>query len=303
MASPTLSLRCSSRGEPDERGGPASNGFNRGRWDDFLGAAPPKLGKDEVGVDVASQPYDKVPTHAYVWGPRGADWTRAGWWQVRWEDRFAAGNGIRVSSNTRPPWGDEVTAGDAIGARRGGGVWRWDTVLEPAGDAALVVPCGAGGCYPQAVSQGRPVMPLRSPQGGPVVFRGKLTHGVARIGESWYLLSDETEAAPLTLWRASLGVMRHIASFRRIDAKRFRSIAGAPQLVRRRLGNELGLLIDVPPDPSTGESAGEWMVLPIDTSDGSLGEPVSLGRSDPTAACRRAARIRMTDGCSRRNCR
>jgi hypothetical protein len=275
-----MALSCSAVGESNDRGGPPSTSWSRGNWESFLGGAPPRLAKGEVGIDVASQPYSEVPSHVYVWGPKGADWARTGWWQIRWDDRFARGDGIRESAPTRPPWGDEVSAAEAIGSRRGSSYWRWETQLEPSGDAALMSHCTSGACNPYAVGRGRPVVRLRWPQGGAAVFRKPLDHGVARIGESWYVLSADSGAAPLALWRASLGVMRTIAVFRRLDDRLYPTTTAAPRLVRRRLGNEIGLLVEAPADPSSGEKAGTWMVLPIDSNDGSLAEPVSLGRVD-----------------------
>jgi len=274
-------LRCSLSMQPKE--GEEELLRTRSRyssWADFRGVPPPKLGKDETGVDKGSQAYEEVPAHVYVWGPKGADWTRVGWWQVRFDDRFDAPNGVRQSARTRPPWPDEVTAAEAIGSRRHSSYWRWNATLDPSGRAALVNVCTHAQCVPYAITDGRPILPLQVPQGsGLFRYQKPVTHGVARVGESWFLLSEQPGGSVLTLWRADLGVMRRLVNFRRLDRRRYQSQA-TPRLVRRALGGEIGVLFTMPPDPSTGGHVGQWVVLPVDPVRGELGAPVSLGPAD-----------------------
>ncbi|MBW2454946.1 MAG: hypothetical protein JRI68_10560 [Deltaproteobacteria bacterium] len=249
-------------------------------WTDFRGVPPPKLGKDETGVDKGSQAYEEVPAHVYVWGPKGADWTRAGWWVVRFDDRFDAPSGVRQSARTRPPWSDEVTAAEAIGSRRHSSYWRWNATIDPSGRAALVNVCTHSHCVPYAITEGRPILPLNVPQGsGLFRYQKPVTHGVARVGESWFLLSEQTGGSILSLWRADMGVMRRLVSFRRLDRRRYQNLA-TPRLARRALGGEIGLLFTMPPDPSTGGHVGQWVVLPVDPVRGQLGAPVTLGPAD-----------------------
>ncbi len=276
-----LRLSCTLADKP--KSGESENLSARSRysaWTDFRGMPPPKLGKDETGVDKGSQTYEQVPAHVYVWGPKGAEWTRAGWWVVRFDDRFDAPNGVRQSARTRPPWSDAVTAAEAIGSRRHSNYWRWNATLDPSGRAALVNVCTHSLCVPYAIAEGRPILPLHVPQGsGLFRYQKPVPHGVARVGESWFLLSEQPGGPTLTLWRADMGVMRRLVSFRRLDRRRYQGLA-TPRLVRRALGGEIGLLFTMPPDPSSGGHVGQWVVLPVDPVRGQLAEPVPLGPAD-----------------------
>ncbi|MBN4050341.1 hypothetical protein JYT28_01145 [Desulfobulbus sp. AH-315-M07] len=253
-------------------------------WASFRGVDAPKLESDFIGVDKGGSSYATVPVHTYVWGPKGADWTRAGWWQIRIEDRFDPTGGVRASALTRPPWTDEVTAAEAIGAMRRGSYGRWESSLEAGGDGALVTLCrGRVDCKYYAVTAGRPIIGLRTPG-----LRHKpIPHGVARIGEVWFFATvgagPPTVGAPmaggLELWRVELGQVRRVKSYRRLDQTRYGAI-GTPKLVRRALGGELGWLIQLPRDAGSQPQVAHWVVLPIDVSDGSLGEPIHLGPAD-----------------------
>jgi hypothetical protein len=247
-------------------------------WSSFLGTAPPALEKGQVGVDKGSQIYATVPVHVYVWGPKGADWTRGGSWTVRFDDRFDPLGHARSSGVTRALWSDEVSAAEAIGARHHHGYWRWEAELDPGGRAALVSVCTGTQCLPYAVAEGRPVMPLRA-LGSNVTFRRPLHQGLAVVGDTWYFLHEEGGGDPPALWRASQGIMRRILRIHRLESRRY-LYGPPPLLVRRALGAELGLLLSVPPDLATGERASQWMVLPVDGERGELGEPVALGPTD-----------------------
>lgn len=253
-------------------------------WESFRGLDAPKLDSAHIGVDKGGSGYAAVPVHTYVWGPKGADWTRAGWWQIRVEDRFDPTGGVRASALTRPPWTDEVTAAEAIGAMRRGSYGRWEASLEAGGDGGLVTLCrGRVECKYFQVSSGRPVIKLRTPD-----LRSKpIPHGVARIGETWFFATVGA-AAPtpgvdtandLELWRAELGQVRRVTAYRRLDHSRYGAVA-PPNLVRRALSGELGWLVEVPRDVGAKPQVAHWVVLPIDVGDGSLGEPIHLGPAD-----------------------
>jgi hypothetical protein len=105
-----------------------------------------------------------------------------------------------------------------------------------------------------------------------------LAQGVARLGESWFFLTD-LGRDELELWRAELGVAKRIASFPRLDRRRY-GVAPRVRLVRRAVGRDIGLLVTVPGDPSAGGASGSWVVLPVDPASGQLAEPVVLGPGD-----------------------
>jgi hypothetical protein len=275
----TMRFDCGFVSADDAKGGTTSVGSRApmSSWPAFHGVAPPRLGEDHLGVDKGTKRYDPVPAHVYVWGGKGADWTRAGWWLLRFDDRFATTDSVRSAAPTRSPWSDETAAAEAIGVRNRGNYWRWEVEMDPGGRGAIANLCAGSRCQPFSVSAGRPILPL-SPAGG-ATYHKPVSQGAVRVGETWYLLSHEAGSDGLELWRSSLGTLRRIAELRRLDARNYPR-AATPRLVRRAHGTELGLLVVQPPDLSTGSSVGRWLVLPIDVAEGSLGEPIVLGPVD-----------------------
>ncbi|MBW2528743.1 MAG: hypothetical protein JRI23_31500, partial [Deltaproteobacteria bacterium] len=104
----TLAAPAPDRG--GDGGGASDGGATRGDWRSFYGRPPPKLDAGELGVAKGTSSYDPVPAHVYVWGPKGADWSRAGWWVARFRDRFDAHRPVASSSPTRSLWGDQAAA-------------------------------------------------------------------------------------------------------------------------------------------------------------------------------------------------
>lgn len=246
-------------------------------WPTFHGVAAPPLGKDEIGVHKGTADHVKVPAHAYVWGGRGADWTRVGWWLLRFRDRFAVDRTVRSSAPTRSLWTDEVAAQESIGVRSRGTYWRWDATMDPGGHGAIADLCANTQCQAFAISDGRPILPL-TPVGG-ATFHKPINDGAVRVGEVWYLLTQVPNNQGLELWRSSMGSLSRIRRLRRLDP-RVHPNPTTPTLVRRAHGSEIGLLVEQPPDPTSGAAVGTWLVLPIDVADGTLGEPVVLGPTD-----------------------
>lgn len=268
------------------RGGVEAAGATFGSWVPFLGSAPPRLDKDQEGVAKGTGNYDPVPAHAYAWGPKGADWTRAGYWQLRFDDRFSFEQSVRSSAASRALWADRASAGEAIGAQGQGGYWRWVARPDPAGKAALLSACLGSSCRLYGVSDGRPILPLRDGSGRTNSLPVPLHRGTVQVGDAWYFITD-ANADAIELWRAELGVAERLARYPRLGR---RGPAGGPipGLVRRATGAELGLLLPVPPDPSSGSSASAWFVLPIDRATGELAEPIALGSADLNGRAPRA---------------
>jgi hypothetical protein len=252
-------------------------------WRPFRDVPPPPLGKDQIGVDKGTYSNSTVNAHGYVWGPRGADWTRTGSWLVRFDDRFDAAGGVRSSAITRSPWPDAATATEAIGAQGHGGYWRWFAVADAGGTGALVSICGQGGpnvCATYSVSAERPIVPLKIT----AASRPPANNGAAKIGEAWYFVVDGG-AAGLELWRSDAHDSLMLKRYRRVSDTRQ---AGLPEvsLVRTALGGELGLLVTVPGDEVTG-AVGRWVVYPLDGDRGTLDDPVSLGPARVVGPLRR----------------
>ncbi len=243
-------------------------------WAAFRNAPAPPLGPDEVGFDNGA-PFDLVSVRAYAWGRKGADWARAGRFVVRFDDRFDAAGGLRASAASTPPWADEGSAADGIGAQ--GYSTTWGAYLDPSGRAALVSARRGGACSLYAVSDGQPVLQLRDAGGRSAPLSCPVAHGAARDGDTWYFLAALSSFDAIGLFRADLGAVRQVGTFFRPQQARY-SAADPPRLVRRAIGSGLGLMVASPPVP--GEGSATWWVLPVDGETGRLGEPVSLGRRD-----------------------
>jgi len=246
-------------------------------WASFRGAPAPDLRPDELGVDKSTASFDRVPAHTYVWGPKGADWSRAGWWQIRFEDRFDPMGGMRASAPTRPTWSDELSAAQGIGAMRRGSYGRWSAELDPGGRAAMLSLCrGTQNCKYFAVSDGRPIVQFSTAGGGPNTK--PVPNSVARVGESWFF-ATELAGTALSLWRADAHGVSHVKRYPLLD-RRQRGHFPYPRLVRRALTDGIGWLVTVPRDAGSKDDVARWIVLPINLSDGSLAEPIDLGPAD-----------------------
>ena len=251
-------------------------------WLPFRNTPPPALGADEAGFDNGNFNEGEIAQmHAYAWGKRGADWTRAGRFVVRFDDRFDGGGGVRATSPTASPWLDEATASEGIG----NGAWsstHWSisfgadrgSLLDPSGRAALATGCHGVLCALYGLVDGQPAQQLRdAATNKPGVF--PRPSSAVRVGETWFFLSPATGNESLTLYRVDLGVARALTVLHRAS---FTRNAPGPILVRRARSEALGVLAAAPPDP--GERFGAWYVMPVDLETGELGEPVNLGRKD-----------------------
>lgn len=241
-------------------------------WLSFRNTPAPALAEGELGID--NGPYSEtVMVHAYAWGKRGADWTRAGRFQVRFDDRFDPTGGVRASAITASLWADEAQAAEAIGTGAYGAA-SWFAYLDPSGKAALTHACRGSLCSFYAVTDGQPVLPVRDAQGRPGAMARPFASGAVRVGETWYVITRGSSDEVVLLWRVDLGAARQIGTYYRPPRYRLEP----PRLVRRASGAALGLLLSGPPEP--GERLGSWYVLPVDTESGEIGEAVQLVRKD-----------------------
>jgi hypothetical protein len=241
-------------------------------WAPFRNMPAPALAFDEIGID--NGPYaDIVQMRAYAWGKRGADWTRAGRFEIRFDDRFDPTGGVRSSAISASPWSDEALAAEAIGSNRYGAT-NWSAYLDPSGRAILANACRQSTCSFIAVGEGQPLLPVRDPSGHMSSFSRPFANGAVRVGETWFFLSPVTGSDAVALWRADLGVARPIGTYYRSARYGLES----PRMVRRAFGDGIGLLIGSGAEP--GERAGIWYVLPANPETGELGEAIPLARRD-----------------------
>lgn len=243
-------------------------------WLPFRNTPAPALQKDEVGLDNGA-PYDVVSMRAYAWGRKGADWTRAGRWLIRFDDRFDPGGGVRSSGASASPWPDEGSAADALGMTSYG--LSWGAYLDPSGRAALTHACRGSGCALYSVSDGQPILPLRDVNGRTGSFFRPFPNGAVRVGETWFFVTPGSSYDAVTVWRSDLGVAKQLATFFRPTQARY-AASDPPRLVRRALGGGLGILVSSAPEP--GDRYGSFYVLPMTPETGELGEAIRLGRKD-----------------------
>ncbi|WP_156041286.1 hypothetical protein [Chondromyces apiculatus] len=246
-------------------------------WNPFRNTPPPTLGADEIGFDNGA-PHDLVTLRAYVWGKKGADWARGGRFQVRFDDRFDPGGGVRSSAVSPSPWPDETAAAEGIGGYSYGAA-NWGAFLDPGGRAAMGLLCRGAGCELYGIVEGQPVLPLRDGSGRIGAFPRPVPYGVVRAGEAWFFLTPAAESDKLALWRADLGAARILRQYERLDrAVRMHVSYEMPRLVRRASGAGVGLLVSMPPEPEV--RSGSWVVLPVDAESGEVGEAIALVRKD-----------------------
>lgn len=239
-------------------------------WSPFRNTPPPALGPEETGVDHGGG--GDVPwLRAYAWGKKGADWTRAGRWLLRFDDRFDPAGGVRSGAAAAPPWADELSALEAIA---GTGV-QWYGVLDPGGRALLASACHGSSCSLYAAAEGQPALPIRDAAGRGSTFVRPLPNGAVRVGDTWFYLLQPSSGEYVTLWRVDLGAARPLATYQR-PTTRFGY--DPPRLVRRAVGSGIALLVAGQPEP--GEPAGVWHIIPVDPETGALGESTPLIRRD-----------------------
>lgn len=253
----------------------------RSPWQAFRNTAPPNLAADEIGIDNGA-PYDLVSIRGYAWGKKGADWARLGHFMIRFDDRFDPAGGLRSTAIAPPPWADESMTNDAIGIGNYP-IATWSSYLDPSGRHALATICRSSTCSLFAASDGQPALHLRDSAGRTTGTPRPLPHGAVRLGESWFFIVPGPTQDTVVLNRADLGVIRRIGAYVRpvvpsVSRYSTPSNADAPRLVRRAIGNGIGMLFSATPNP--GERSGPMFVLPIDPDSGALGEPIVLSKRD-----------------------
>jgi hypothetical protein len=241
-------------------------------WSPFRGHAPPAIASGEVALESGTEPQMISQARIYTWGVRGAEWLHSGHVQVRFDDRFELA-GTRSTAVTAPPWSDEDRASDALGLTAGQPI-NWTSLLDPSGQAAVVVGQRGGGRADLfAAASGEPLVTWRDAEGGPL----PVPSSVVRVGETWFFLQSAMaqNTWATTVYRVDGGVVRRLARLPRIPVP-----AGefAPKLMRRARSKGVGLLVQGA--PGFDQVIRDWYVLAIDPETGELDEPVRLYGSD-----------------------
>ncbi len=261
-------LRCEATGEVSEPAlalGAHARGPGRAEeasapWASFLEAPAPSLAAGEVGYDTGSGESNSAELHAYAWGERGADWSRAGHALIRALDRFQVAGGVVQSAVTRSPWADANAAAEAFGFDLTGSPTNWRGVLESGQRSGAVVVSSRGLLDLILFEDGRSVTRV------PNVARlglGTLT-SVTKLGDAWYA-SSFNENHAFTLSRIANNRIDRLAEYP--DLVREQSSVG---LVRGVHGDALGIWV----------MARGWYLFPVDPETGAVSAPFSASPAE-----------------------
>jgi hypothetical protein len=260
-------LHCEATGEVSE---PAAAVAPRARprpeegvapWAPFRELTAPVLGAGEVGFDLAAgSESSSAELHAYAWGERGADWSRAGHTQIRALDRFQVTGGVFQSALTRSPWADASAAAEAYGFDGSGNPTTWRGLLETGQRSGAVVVSSRGLVDLLLFEEGHSVTRI------PNVARlgmGMLT-SVTKLGDAWYAAAFNENHA-FTLSRIVSGQIERLAEYP--DVTREPSSA---TLVRGVRGDALGIWV----------IARGWYLFPVDADTGAASAPLYESPAD-----------------------
>ncbi|MBI5537802.1 MAG: hypothetical protein HY898_34070 [Deltaproteobacteria bacterium] len=234
------------------------------RWLPFGPLPAPVLGADEEGLSTSGRDYGESRTsyRIYVWGPKSADWTRAGHWLIRFDDPFDTPSFPRSTLPAVSPWPDISSASATLNsgpdrswfdAEMRSGVMGWCQGPRQ---------CKHFGITPQEL----PVpFTTNDPAGLPEIL------SAIRSEDSWYMLSSGTQQE-IELWVVNLsGMARKLRTFPRVEH------GSQVSLVRRARSAGLALLTI---SSLAQRSGAEWIALPLDTSTGQVLDAIRLGPTD-----------------------
>ena len=244
---------------------PAGYGYwQAARWLPFGPLPAPALGADEEGLSTSSRDYGEVrPSYrVYVWGPKSADWSRAGHWLIRFDDPFDTTAIPRSTMAAVSPWPDISNASAILNSRSD------QTWFDPEMRSGVIGWCqGPRQCkYFGIAPQELPVpFTTNDPTGLPNIL------SAVRSEDHWYLLSASM-AQEIELWVVSLsGIGRKLRTFPRQEY--------GDQIALVRRARSPGIALHTI-SPLPGRSSAEWIVLPLDPSTGQILDAIRMGPTD-----------------------
>lgn len=255
-------------------------------WQVFRGVEPPPLAKGDAGLD-AGAPFDAVPMRVYVWGPRDADWARAGRMLLRFSDRHRFDDVVSTAV-TSSPYATRELASEALGVGAYGYSISWSATRDAGAAAALVSACRGRSCVLFAAEADRPLALLSTHDGLPMAR--PMAGSAVKLSSGWYFLAEAGVPDGVGLFHAARGRVRRLAVLPRLAGSRF-GTAPLPRLVRRARGEALGLYYAIKDGPS--DRRGIRVVAPIDLERGSVEAPIELGAD--------LASLRLDAGCGDRD--
>lgn len=235
-------------------GSPVTATLESTAWLPLFEAPAPRLPAGYLGFDTAIE-YGAERAQAYVWGQRGADWSRTGVFAVRVLDRFSVQKGVWSSEIARSPWPDELSAAAAFGQSIGGSSASWQYESEASGREGLLLVRQPTQTELFIVSEGRAVTPIR---GAGALVR---TAGAAKLGSSWYFGAPTSHG--FGVYKIS-GDQIILVSTYPFDEER--SASRTPRLVRNTDGDALAIVLD----------ATSHYIYPVNVVDGALDAPFTI---------------------------
>jgi hypothetical protein len=224
----------------------------------LLDHPPPALGDNQQGVDAGTEPYG-IQTRVYAYGPRGADWTKAGSLSIAFADRFSVKPGVRSSAAARSPWADATSAADALGAEPSTSSAGFAGGLDPSGSAGALLLNSRGAVDLFVFEAGR--VPLRIANVGRFGMAARFS-GVVKTKAGVFLGSYDENTRAFRIFRVS-GQDLDVA----LEVTDIPPARGAnAEVVRSAGGDALGVWVR-----GTG-----WFVHPVDLENRSVDAPYQV---------------------------
>lgn len=243
---------------------PTAETLTSSSWSSFLGVTAPNKGKAELGFDFGNDSYE-TRLRAYVWGPRGKEWSRLARWVVRVEDPFSLSAPLWNTAVARPDWPDPVSAAMSFGQlTRWGGYSTWRFEAEPGGDAGLLVLNVRGTQTAYVLERDRAPLPIQ----GSAMWALNQVSGAVNVQGTWYFGSTINSQA-FRIYRLDGDELAYFADFPMRPGRASQGV----QLVKSTRGDALGILTKV--SPLRG-SESRWYIFPVDTQSRDAGEPLEI---------------------------
>jgi hypothetical protein len=220
---------------------------------------PPARPADSIAFDTGGD----GELRAYAWAPKGADFSKAGRFQLSVLDSFRARTGVWSSLSAPSPWSDPVQVSEVFGYE-GSAPSAWHLTLDPSGRAGVLSVSVRGSTELFAVEENRaPVRLLNAARQGV----GTVTSAV-RLGATFYVATQE-EQRNIRIFALESGEARLVGQY--ADLAQGRGVS--PVLVRSVRGDALGIWT---------RGAG-WFVFPVELRTGAVSgvielTPQTLGR-------------------------
>jgi hypothetical protein len=224
----------------------------------LLDQPPPSLSENQQGVDAGTEPYG-VQVRVYAWGPRGADWTKAGSLSIAFADRFSVTPGVRVTAAARSPWPDLISAADALGAEPSTSAAGMATALDPSGTSGALLLSSRGTLDLFLFEAGR--VPQRIPNVGRLGMAARFS-GVVKTKAGVFLGSYDENTRAFRVYRVAGADLEVALEVTDIPPPR----GANAELLRSAAGDALAI----------GVRGSSWFVHPLDLETSSVDAPYQV---------------------------